>query len=176
MPWILLTEYEHFETNTWQSLFWAGERLHRALDFTHRTTKQSVYQASPGSHRQMGGTPTVAATRAWAGAVRAISSVSLSFRLELVMAEEFCLTCNQPDDGDRSLTRCPECGESWTTHKDRAMQHWIALALRLRWRSGGILIALVEPIWLRSIRALLVSLPSPPRRRRRWGWQTARRG
>ena len=38
-----------------------------------RTTKQSVYQASPGSHRQMGGTPTVAATRAWAGAVRAIS-------------------------------------------------------------------------------------------------------
>ena len=80
------------------------------------------------------------------------------------MAEEFCLTCNQPDDGDRSLTRCPECGESWTTHHDRAMQHWITLALRLRWRSGGILIALVEPVWLRSIRALLESLPSPPRR------------
>ena len=27
---------EHFETNTWQFLFWSGERLHRALDSTHR--------------------------------------------------------------------------------------------------------------------------------------------
>ena len=36
LPWILLTEYEHFETNTWQFLFRAGERLHRALDSTHR--------------------------------------------------------------------------------------------------------------------------------------------
>ena len=26
----------HFETNTWQFLFWSGERLHLALDFIHR--------------------------------------------------------------------------------------------------------------------------------------------
>ena len=36
LPWIILTECEHFETNTWQFLFWVGERLHRALDSTHR--------------------------------------------------------------------------------------------------------------------------------------------
>ena len=36
VPWIQLTECEHFETNTWQFLFWAGERLHRALVSTHR--------------------------------------------------------------------------------------------------------------------------------------------
>ena len=40
------------------------------------TTKQSAYQAGQGSHREMGGTPTVAATRARAGAVGAISSVA----------------------------------------------------------------------------------------------------
>ena len=36
MSWILLTECEHFETNTWQFLFWSGERLHLALDSIHR--------------------------------------------------------------------------------------------------------------------------------------------
>ena len=35
-PWILLTECEHFETNTRQFLFWSGERLHLALGYTHR--------------------------------------------------------------------------------------------------------------------------------------------
>ena len=36
VPWFPLTECEHSETNTWQFLFWLGERLHRALDSTHR--------------------------------------------------------------------------------------------------------------------------------------------
>ena len=35
VSWILLTEWEHLETNTWQFLFWSGDRRHRALDSTH---------------------------------------------------------------------------------------------------------------------------------------------
>ena len=33
VPCILLTGCEHFETNTWQFLFWSGQRLHRAFGF-----------------------------------------------------------------------------------------------------------------------------------------------
>ena len=46
------------------------------------------------------------------------------------MIEEFCLVCNEPDDGDRSLTRCPACGESWTTRGGRATTNWIVLVLK----------------------------------------------
>ena len=54
-----------------------------------------------------------------------------------------CLTCNSPDGGDRSVKRCPDRGESWTTNVHRAMQNWIALIIRLRWCSGGILLDLI---------------------------------
>ena len=48
---------------------------------------------------------------------------------------ETCLVCNDPDDGDRSVKRCPACGESWTTNSHRATGNWITLVSRLCHRS-----------------------------------------
>ena len=44
---------------------------------------------------------------------------------------DHCFTCNAPDDGDRSILRCPECGESWTTNADRALWNWQGIVSRL---------------------------------------------
>ena len=48
---------------------------------------------------------------------------------------EICLLCNEPDDADRSVKRCPACGESWTTNSHRATGNWITLVSRLCHRS-----------------------------------------